>query len=148
MMLMSWLGNEGLGHLRECLTQVSLPSDDVSEPGRQFYRFEINGEWVAYGGLEGAGADMLLRSVVVNDALRGRGVGRDVVSQLERCAASQGAKRIHLLTNTAKAFFLQNGYVVCERAEAPVVICQSAQFKYLCPAAASYLQKTLPTACD
>lgn len=43
----------------------------------------------------------------------------------------------------AKVFFLQNGYVVFERAEAPDVIVQTAHFKYLCPAAASYLRKTL-----
>jgi len=41
---------------------------------------------------------MLLRSVVVNDSRRGTGIGSAVVPEIERRAASQGANRIHLLS--------------------------------------------------
>lgn len=41
----------GLNQLRASLSQAGLPYDDVSDPGRQFYRFDVDGEMVAYGGL-------------------------------------------------------------------------------------------------
>lgn len=52
-MQMIKVGGSGLNHLRASLRQAGLPYDDVSYPGRQFYRFEVDGKWVAYGGLEG-----------------------------------------------------------------------------------------------
>jgi amino-acid N-acetyltransferase len=66
-----------------------------------------------------------------------------VLSELERYAISQGAVRLHLLTQSAADFFAANGYELLDRGEAPVVISQTAQFKHLCPASASYLRKTL-----
>lgn len=142
-MQMTKIGDNALDQLRDALRQAALPSDDVGEPGRQFYRFEADGKWVAFGGLEGAAPDMLLRSVVVCDARRGEGLGKAVLLALEQCAASQGVLRLHLLTQGAVGFFLANGYERFDRQAAPAAICQTAQFNQLCPASASYLRKTL-----
>ncbi|MGF6399895.1 N-acetylglutamate synthase-like GNAT family acetyltransferase [Pseudomonas frederiksbergensis] len=137
------VGPSGLNQLRESLSEAGLPYDDISEPGLQFFRFEVNGNRVAYGGLEGSGPDLLLRSMVVCKTCRGEGLGKAVLSELERYAISQGAVRLHLLTQSAADFFAANGYELLDRGEAPVVISQTAQFKHLCPASASYLRKTL-----
>ncbi|MHC8327519.1 arsenic resistance N-acetyltransferase ArsN2 [Pseudomonas sp. MDT2-39-1] len=142
-MQMIKVDDNGLDQLRDTLNQASLPNNDVSEPGRQFYRFEVQGQWVAFGGLEGAAPDMLLRSMVVREGRRGEGLGKTVLRALEQCAASQGALRLHLLTQGAAEFFAANGYDLFDRQEAPAAICQTAQFKHLCPASASYLRKTL-----
>ncbi|MHC8382318.1 arsenic resistance N-acetyltransferase ArsN2 [Pseudomonas sp. LB3P14] len=142
-MQMIKVDDNGLDQLRDALRQAALPCDDVSEPGRQFYRFEVAGEWVAFGGLEGSAPDLLLRSIVVCEARRGEGLGQAVLFALEQCAASQGALRLHLLTQGAAGFFAANGYERFDRQAAPVVITQTAQFKHLCPASASYLRKTL-----
>jgi amino-acid N-acetyltransferase len=103
-MQMIKVGGSGLNHLRASLRQAGLPYDDVSYPGRQFYRFEVDEKWVAYGGLEGAGPDLLLRSLVVCEEHRGAGLGKAVLSELEQLAASQGAARLHLLTQKAVNF--------------------------------------------
>lgn len=132
-----------LDHLRKSLSQAGLPFSDVSEPDRQFYRFEVDGQWVAYGGLEGAGCDLLLRSMVVCEAHRGEGLGKAVLSELERYAVSHGAVRLHLLTQGAVGFFAANGYERLGRDEAPAAITQTLQFKHLCSASAIYLRKTL-----
>ena len=142
-MQMIKVGGSGLNHLRASLSQAGLPYDDVSYPGRQFYRFEVDGKWVAYGGLEGAGPDLLLRSLVVCEEHRGAGLGKAVLSELEQLAASQGAARLHLLTQNAVNFFATSGYELLDRDKAPVAITQTAQFKHLCPSSASYLRKTL-----
>jgi amino-acid N-acetyltransferase len=86
---------------------------------------------------------MLLRSIVVCEARRGEGLGKAVLSELERFATSQGVTRLHLLTQSAAGFFAANGYELLDRGEAPFAINQTAQFKHLCPASASYLRKTL-----
>lgn len=135
----------GLIQLREALSQAALPFDDVSDPGRQFFRFEMDGKWIAYGGLEGGGQDLLLRSLVVCELHRGEGLGKAVLSELERYAASHGALRLHLLTQSATGFFTTNGYEIFDRDEAPLPIRQTAQFKHLCPASATYLRKSLDT---
>ncbi|WP_415756279.1 arsenic resistance N-acetyltransferase ArsN2 [Pseudomonas sp. LT1P18] len=141
-MQMIKVDDNGLNQLRDALRQAALPCDDVSEPGRQFYRFEVAGEWVAFGGLEGSAPDMLLRSMVVCDERRGKGLGKQVLLALEQCAASQGVLRLHLLTQGAAGFFAANGYERFDRHEAPGAIKQTAQFEHLCPASASYLRKT------
>jgi N-acetylglutamate synthase-like GNAT family acetyltransferase len=137
------VGPSDLDHLCKSLNQAGLPFSDVSEPDRQFYRFEVDGEWVAYGGLEGAGSDLLLRSIVVCETHRGEGLGKAVLSELERYAVSQGAVRLHLLTQGAAGFFSANGYELLGRDEAPAAITQTVQFKHLCPASANYLRKLL-----
>ncbi|WP_223459408.1 MULTISPECIES: arsenic resistance N-acetyltransferase ArsN2 [unclassified Pseudomonas] len=137
------VGPSDLNHLRKSLSQAGLPDSDVSEPDRQFYRFEVDGKWVAYGGLEGTGSDLLLRSIVVCETYRGVGLGKAVLSELERYAVSQGAVRLHLLTQSATGFFTVNGYELLGRDEAPTAITQTVQFKHLCPASASYLRKSL-----
>ena len=142
-MQMIKVGPSDLNQLRESLSEAGLPYDDISEPGLQFYRFEVDGNRVAYGGLEGSGPDLLLRSMVVCEPRRGEGLGKAVLSELERYAISQGAVRLHLLTQSAAGFFAANGYELLDKGEAPVVISQTAQFKHLCPASASYLRKTL-----
>lgn len=142
-MQMIKVGDDGLEQLRNALRQAVLPCDDVSEPGRQFFRFEEAGQWMAFGGLEGSAPDTLLRSMVVCDAFRGKGLGKQVLIALEQYAASQGVLRLHLLTQGAAEFFLANGYERFDRQEAPAAITRTAQFKHLCPASASYLRKTL-----
>lgn len=133
----------GLDHLRDSLSRAGLPFDDVSAPGRQFYHFDIDGKLVAYGGLEGTGHDLLLRSLVVCEEHRGAGLGKTVLSELEQYAVSQGAVRLHLLTQSAVDFFVANGYELLDRDKAPVAITHTAQFKHLCPSSASYLRKML-----
>ncbi|VVN40650.1 hypothetical protein PS662_05443 [Pseudomonas fluorescens] len=144
-MQMVKVDDDALDQLRHELRQAGLPCDDVSQPGRQFYRFEVEGKTVAFGGLEGAAPDMLLRSVVVCKSHRAEGLGTQVLQALEQSAVSQGACRLHLLTQGAAGFFATHGYERCDRQEAPGAINETAQFKHLCPASASYLRKTLST---
>lgn len=130
--------------LRAALDAAGLPAGDLLLPDRRFFRFGPRDEGACYGGLEGDGPDLLLRSVAVPPALRGRGLGRAVVAALEGEAARLGAARLHLLTTTAARFFEGLGYRSAERAGAPSAIAATAQFAQLCPASAAYLVKHLP----
>lgn len=127
--------------LHAALDAAGLPSGDLFLPGRRFFRLGLEGEAACYGGLEGDGPEMLLRSVVVPPSARGHGAGRAIVRALEAEAARLGAVRLHLLTMTAAAFFQGLGYCSAERTAAPPTIAATAQFTSLCPNSAAYLVK-------
>ena len=131
-----------LPRLARLLDTASLPSADLAEPDRVFFRFDID-HLVGYGGLEGDGADRLLRSVVVLLDRRGAGVGRAIVAALEQNALELGVQRLHLLTTTAAPFFRAMGYAAADRQAAPSAIAASREFTSLCPASADYLVKAL-----
>ena len=136
------LGAMDMEELAALLSAAELPTADLALPGRRFYRFSTTlGERVAAGGLEGRGADRLVRSIAVVPAARGKRFGKAVAMTLERLAGEDGAQRLHLLTTTAAPFFERLGYVAADRSTAPVEISASAEFVGLCPATASYMTK-------
>ena len=60
--------------LAAALAAEALPVDDLAAPGRNFFAYRtLSGALVGYGGFELFGPEVLLRSVVVSAALRGRG---------------------------------------------------------------------------
>lgn len=142
-MQMRALSNNDLKPLRNALTLAGLPVDDLAYPGRQFFSFSQQGVDVAFAGIEGEGRDRLLRSLVVFEGQRGRGTGAAVLAAIEAFAKCEGAERLHLLTDSAAAFFTGQGYQLEDRSLAPASISATAQFKTLCPASATYLSKRL-----
>lgn len=139
------LDPDALSGLATLLAEAGLPTTDLAEGGRSFFRFDDVG-LVGYGGLEGDGADRLLRSLVVVPDRRREGIGCVMLAALEQQAVLLGVERLHLLTTTAADFFKANGYAVADRLTAPVSIAASREFTSLCPASAAYLAKTLDPA--
>lgn len=141
-MTITRLGVSELAELAWFLNEARLPSADLAEPGRLFFRINAEG-LVGFGGLEGEGADRLLRSVLVLPGYRGVGIGRGLVAVLEQAARQLGVQRLHLLTTTASRFFRTMGYEEADRRAAPSGIAASREFTSLCPASATYLVKAL-----
>nr|WP_183930439.1 arsenic resistance N-acetyltransferase ArsN2 [Sphingomonas sp. BK345] len=136
------LGPDEIAKLASFLETANLPSADLADPGRLFFHFEAD-SLVGYGGLEGGGADRLLRSIVVLPDRRGHGLGRALVATLERQARNLGVERLHLLTTTAAPFFRTLGYADADRGAAPPAVAASREFTALCPASAAYLVKAI-----
>jgi amino-acid N-acetyltransferase len=143
MVIATPLDPSDVGGLHDALAASSLPVADLAEPGRAFFRFDDDAGLVGYGGLEGQGADRLLRSLLVAADRRGSGLGRAMLAGLEARALELGVARLHLLTNTAAPFFAAAGYAAADRATAPAAIAGSREFTALCPASAAYLVKAL-----
>jgi amino-acid N-acetyltransferase len=142
-MHMTELSNEELEPLRQALILAGLPVDDLHQQGRRFFSFRQADTQTAFGGIEGEGADRLLRSLVVPEGLRGRGIGAAMLVALEEFAKNQGVERLHLLTASVASFFVAQGYQPRDRSLAPMSISETAQFRSLCPASAAYLSKCL-----
>jgi amino-acid N-acetyltransferase len=79
---------------------------------------------------------VLLRSVAVDDAWRGRGIGHQLTSAGLDLARNLGAETAYLLTTTAGDFFPQFGFARVERADVPDDVKQSIEFTSACPASA------------
>lgn len=127
--------------LRLALGATQLPTDDLGGPDQMFFSLSDDEGLIGFIGLEGNGADRLLRSLVVLPTRRGKGYGRMLVERLE--GVIDGAvERLHLLTN-GSAEFRGLGYVDADRDAAPAFIAATAQFASLCGPRATYLVKDL-----
>lgn len=128
--------------LRLALDAAQLPTDDLGGPDQMFFSLSDDEGLIGFIGLEGNGADRLLRSLVVLASRRGKGYGRMLVERLE--GVTDGAvERLHLLTNGSAEFFRGLGYVDADRDAAPAFITATAQFTSLCGPRATYLVKDL-----
>lgn len=130
--------------LAAVLNTAKLPSDDIAEDGRRFWRaVDETGRVIGYGGIEGCGADVLLRSVVILPTQRGMGLGRALIEALLSEAKEVGGRRVWLLTTDVAEFFARLGFERKDRTEAPTVVTRSRQFTALCPASAAVLMKSI-----
>ena len=93
--------------------------------------------------IQPCGAHGLLRSLVVSADARGAGLGRDLVHLAAERAREQKMDSLWLLTETAAAFFLSQGFVSADRGAAPAQVQASEQFRSLCPDHCDCLMLTL-----
>ena len=129
--------------IRDLLTHNGLPSVDLAASGVRFTIACEGSRIIGAGALERFGTGALLRSVVVDPARRGRGLGRQIVKALELQARAAGITRLALLTGTARQFFEDQDYHPVDRTQVPKAMQSSAEFRYLCPASAVCLMKIL-----
>jgi amino-acid N-acetyltransferase len=118
------------------LAAVNLPTEGVKKNIDGFVVYEEGSDILAAGGLERHGKVALLRSVVVDESLRGKGLGTLICDCLERVARDERVHAIYLLTESAASFFCARGYEVIHRSEAPGEIKDTEEFTDLCPASA------------
>lgn len=129
--------------VRQLLEAAGLPTADLDEARPEFTVLTEGARIVAAGALERFGSSALLRSVVVAADRRGAGLGSAVVRELECRARATRIDCVVLLTQTASEFFTDQGYEAIERADAPVEVQSSGEFRSLCPASAVCMMKLL-----
>ncbi len=130
------------------LSQAELPVKDLTHD--KFKNFLIarakDGSVVGAIGVEQYQDVGLLRSLVVHPSYREKGLGKQLVCELESYAKSKGIKNIFLLTITAADFFRKLGYEVIQRTHVPESISKTEEFKNICPVSAVCLLKNLKPA--
>jgi len=128
---------------RRCLTEASLPVQDLVGAGKRYFRLTEDGRCRGYGGFEARGSHALLRSIVVDGPERGHGYGRTLVHGLIAEARKIGLKDAWLLTETAAPFFAALGFTPCGREAAPPEIAATQQFAELCPQSAKLMRRDI-----
>jgi amino-acid N-acetyltransferase len=128
--------------VKAMLDDAGLPTEDFVADHLAFVA-EEDGEVVAAIGFEAFGDVGLLRSLVVTEGTRFKGLGRQLVDALEARAREQGIREIWLLTAGVDAYFLVLGYRPRDRSETPPAIRATAEFAELCPDDAMLMSKKL-----
>jgi amino-acid N-acetyltransferase len=133
-----------LAAARLLLEAEGLPSSDMDAAQLEHFFF-VGADAAPVGliGLEIFVGVALLRSLVVQTAARGNGLGSALVRHAESYAASRQVRDLFLLTTTAENFFLRHGYEPTARSSAPASIVQTQEFSRLCPASSAFMRKRL-----
>jgi N-acetylglutamate synthase-like GNAT family acetyltransferase len=99
--------------IRALIVSESMPAMEIEERLDGFLVLDDGGRLVGCAGVEIYGDSAVLRSVMIDPALRGTGEG---VRLAERCLAyarERGAVRCYLFTMTAPDFFARFGFERC-----------------------------------
>jgi arsenate reductase len=123
------------------LVEAGLPTLGLEGFLKGLVVAERDGAIVGAGGLEPAGTDVLLRSLVTAPSERGRGTGQAIIARLVADARTGGARTIWLLTETAATLFPRFGFRRVARDLAPAPLQSLAEFAHACPASAAALAR-------
>jgi amino-acid N-acetyltransferase len=104
---------EDIPDMVRLLTAASLPPFPVGEHWDTFWLLEGDDGVVGMIGLEIFGPSALLRSVVVDESLRGKGLGDQLTQKAISEARSRGVRNVYLFTMDRAPFFARYGFAVC-----------------------------------
>jgi amino-acid N-acetyltransferase len=135
-----------LAQLEALLQANHLPTEDCAEQVQHYCAIYAGDELIAAGAIEPVAQCGLLRSVVVREDYRGRGLARSVTAHLLNQARDEGRMTIYLLTETAQTYFADLGFVPMARADVPEAVSLTRQFASLCPDSASCMYLPLMAA--
>lgn len=129
--------------LQRALSASGLPTEDLEDPGRSFFRAVCpDGGPFGYAGIEACGDAVLLRSMVVLPERRGRALGKALAKAVLNAIGD--GKAVFLATTSAAPFFAGLGFVVVQRAEVPPAVLSTRQLSGICPASATIMKFTKP----
>ncbi|HEU4562197.1 MAG TPA: arsenic resistance N-acetyltransferase ArsN2 [Longimicrobium sp.] len=122
------------------LRRTDLPPDGLDEQFGDPYSVAVaDGRIVGAAGVEVHGSAGLLRSVAVDPAWQGRGVGAALTRERLEWARERGLGSVYLLTNTAAGYFPRLGFAPVARDQVPEGVRNSLQFASVCPSTANVM---------
>ncbi len=115
------------------LEAAHLPAMELEQHVEHFVVGEIDGHIVACGGLEASpeASACLIRSMAVDESLRGQDIGSAVLEWVEAHAAALGITQLFLFTVEAHDFYLRFGYRDADIDEFPEALRQSFQYSFV-----------------
>lgn len=134
---------EDLPAVLALLENSGLPKDGLVEHLATALVARDDGRVVGSAALEVYDATALLRSVAVDAALRGQGLGQRLARAALDLARQRGVTSVYLLTETAADFFPRFGFRPIDRSAAPQAVQQSVEFARACPSSALAMKVTL-----
>jgi amino-acid N-acetyltransferase len=124
---------EAVGRL---LHDSGLPDAGVDQLGETLLVARSGDRIVGSAALELYPPAALLRSVAVDPARRGSGLGVELTEAALALARELGLERLFLLTETAAAFFPRFGFRAVAREAVDPAVKRSREFTALCPESA------------
>jgi L-amino acid N-acyltransferase YncA len=117
----------------DLLRRSNLPIEGVAEHIDATLVAREGSEVVANATLELYDSSALLRSVAVDEHLRGTGLGHAITRAALDLARQHGVTNVYLLTETAADFFPRFGFHPVDRDTIPSAVRGSIEFTTLCP---------------
>ena len=142
-MIFTELKSEEFDSTFNLLKESKLDVSDLKQANIRLFRLEENGETIGVGGLEIFSDQALLRSIAIRKEFQGKGLGKELVEQIESAAKESGISALYLLTNTAADFFKSIGYQTIQRDDFAEQLKQTSQFSGLCPISAICMMKVI-----
>jgi amino-acid N-acetyltransferase len=137
---------DDLSAVRALLDAAHLPLDGLDEQfGDGYAVAECDGTVIGAEGIETYEDSGLLRSAIVHDTWRGRGIGDALTRDRLDWARSRGLRAVYLLTTTAADYFPRYGFIRVERASAPAAVQRSREFAEACPQTAVTMRLVFTT---
>lgn len=134
---------EDFAAVLDLLRRSELPTDDLERHLPTILVARRDGRVVGSAALELYGSGALLRSVAVDAALRGEGLGHRLTEAALTLARDRRVKTVYLLTTTAGEFFPRFGFRPIERAEVHADVRASVEFTSACPSSALVLARDI-----
>jgi amino-acid N-acetyltransferase len=125
--------------IAQLLKKNDLPYSDIVESQVEFIVAKNDIKIIGCIGIEKYGAESLLRSFVVDSNYRKKGFGKELYNRLLLHGVQNEIKTLHLLTTSAKEYFIKVGFGIHDRNRAPEIIQNSTEFKSLCPSSSVYM---------
>jgi amino-acid N-acetyltransferase len=139
---------DDLPSVLDLLRRSGLPTEGVSEHFGTAVVARAGGRVVGSAVVELYDDGALLRSVAVDEHLRGTGVGHALTLGALALAARRGAPAAYLLTTTAAGFFSRLGFRRVAREEVPEGVRAAPEFSHVCPSSATVMARPLDPAAD
>ena len=134
---------QDLEEIRSLLQSQQLPIEDIDDHISFLLARNTANRVVGCCGLECYSSVGLLRSLVVDSAFQGKGLGQQLVQQTLEMAKEKELEVVYLLTTTAAEFFEKLGFDQVYRNEVPMAIQQTKEYAQLCPDSAVVLRLQL-----
>jgi len=125
------------------LAANQLPTAGLKESMDTALVARVGSRTIGCAALEVYPSGVLLRSVAVDAAWRGRGIGHQLTSAGLDLARHFGAEAAYLLTTTAGDFFPRFGFTRVDRGDVPDDIKRSVEFMSACPTTALVMRLEL-----
>jgi len=127
----------------DLLRRSDLPPDGLAEHLATTVTAMENGRLVGCAAVELYGESALLRSVAVDETLRGQGLGQALTAAALDLARARGVRTAYLLTTTAGGYFPRLGFREITRDAVDPAVQQSVEFTTACPGSAVVMRLDL-----
>jgi amino-acid N-acetyltransferase len=129
----------------QLVTGCSLPTDDLLRHLDTALVARAQDRVVGSAALEVYSDGALLRSVAVDAAFRGTGLGHRLTQSALELARTLKVPAVYLLTTTAERFFPKLGFRRIERHDVPETVRESVEFRSACPSTAVAMWRDVST---
>ena len=99
-----------LAIVREMLTRAGMMTDGIEWPAACYIVAYFGDEAVGVIGVESKIDAALIRSLYVDESMRGRGIGAALIAAARKAAHTRGARHLYLFSTDAGEFFKRHGF--------------------------------------